>query len=125
MYERPMKEFLNKFTMWGRRQEKIDDAFRNACEDIFKNTIDVVFASIGSRAFRPERAINAAMLDSVVVGLARRLQDDRPIDHAKLVDTYNSLLADPAYLKLISQSTSDEKNVEDRVKTATKAFASI
>ena len=121
-YSRPMAEFLNKFTMWGRRSEAVT---LHEWASIFRGTISVVYDVIGPRAFRPERALNAAVFDSVMVGLTRRLQKPDAIDPERLRDAYSGLLKNTEYLRLVSQSTSDEANVSDRIKAATQAFAEI
>lgn len=119
-YERPMNEFLNQYTIWARRR---NDEFRIECKTLFTDTIDVIFDSVGSRAFRPERAINAAVFDSVMVGLARRLAQGRPVDSESVRFQYQALLTDETFVQLVSQSTSDERNVESRLKMATAAFS--
>jgi uncharacterized protein with ParB-like and HNH nuclease domain len=121
-YERPMKEFLNKFSQAHR---KADDAFLEAARVEFTNTIDLVFESIGPKAFRPIGAINAAVFDSVMVGLARRLDSSKIDDPQRVRDAYFQLLEDHEYQSLISQSTSDENNVKVRIKTATDKFSQI
>ncbi|MEW6496287.1 MAG: DUF262 domain-containing protein [Cyanobacteriota bacterium] len=121
-YERPMVEFINKFTK-KHRQEKPE--FINRCKSLFINTIDTIQESIGNQAFRPERAINAAVFDSVMVGLARRLEQNSVVDHAKLRDAYQQLVQNHEYAELVSQSTADEKNVASRIKIATDYFKSI
>ena len=69
--------------------------------------------------------INAAVFDSFMVGLARRLGKGE-ISNLKLVKKeYEKLLTDKDYLKAISQSTSDDKNVEYRLQEVTKRLAII
>jgi hypothetical protein len=121
-YQRPMTEFLNLFTIWGRKQD-VDT--RENFERVFKETIDVVMESIGSRAFRPERAFNAAAFDSIMVGIARRLQVSKEVDLAQLNARYDELLADKTYLNLIAQATANEENVSARLKVATEKFANL
>jgi hypothetical protein len=114
-YERPMNEFLNKYTLWSRQQ---NDEFLLGCRNLFTQTIDVVYDAIGPRAFRPERAFNAAVFDSVMVALARIGAVGGLRDSEYLRDKYQRLLSDPSYLQSVSQSTSDEKNVQSRLTTA-------
>jgi hypothetical protein len=121
-YTRPMKEFLNKFAM---KQRKATPAFLNECESLFTDTIGAIYESIGTKAFRPERALNAAVFDSVMVGLARRLKKHSKIDSKSLKNAYDKLLADETYINAISQSTSDDKNVEFRLGEVSKRFAEI
>ncbi len=118
-YSRPMSEFLNRFAMWGRKQSESQWAeYRN----IFHEAIDTVFEALGSRAFRPERALNAAVFDSVMVGIATRLSTKAPVDSGRIHSIYTALLSDKPYLVLISQSTSDEKNVEARLQMTVDRF---
>jgi uncharacterized protein with ParB-like and HNH nuclease domain len=121
-YERPMKEFLNKFSQSHR---KADESFLKAAQNEFTNTIDVVFKSVGPRAFRPIGPINAAVFDSVMVGLARRLDNAKLPDPPNVKDAYFQLLEDLEYQALVSQSTSDENNVRLRIKKATEKFSQI
>jgi hypothetical protein len=121
-YERPMKEFLNKFSQAHR---KADGDFLAAAQHEFTDTIDVVFKSIGPRAFRPIGPINAAVFDSVMVGLARRLDVSTIDDPQSVKEAYSQLLDDPEYQALVSQSTSDENNVRVRIKKAVDTFSQI
>jgi uncharacterized protein with ParB-like and HNH nuclease domain len=121
-YERPMNEFLNKFSS---KHKQADEQFLDESHRLFTNTIDVIWHSIGKQAFRPISTINAATFDSVMVGLARRISKGPVEDYAKVKIAYDELLADPEYIRLISQSTSDESNVISRLNKAIDKFDSI
>lgn len=121
-YERPMNEFLNRFTD---RHRKPDAEFLSMCQSLFISTIDVIWQSIGARAFRLVRGINAAVFDSVMVGLARRLQEGVIDDIERVREAYDNLLADPEYVELVSQSTSDERNVASRLGKAIEQFSRV
>lgn len=120
-YERPMKDFLNIF---AKRHICARDEFIDSCESIFVKTIEKIDSSI-EKPFRPERALNAAVFDSVMVGLAGKLASERDASEEKINSSYNSLLKDTEYQKLIGSSTSDEKNVERRIEIARNYFAEI
>ncbi len=122
-YEKPMHEFLNKFSQ--KQKRKANDTFLIECRKIFTNTIDVIRQSIGNKAFRPIAGINAAVFDSVMVGLARRIKKAPVEDYEKVKKAYDDLLTDTEYLKLVSQSTSDENNIATRLKKATEKFTGI
>lgn len=121
-YAKPMSEFLNKFSKKNRNPNQV---FMNQCELLFVRTIRVIQQAIGNEAFRPERALNAAVFDSVMVGLAKRLESgvDVPVETVKT--TYSTLLADPDFKAAISNSTSDVNNVSKRLDLAIARFASI
>lgn len=118
-YEKPMVEFLNKFALRYRTDttEFLDNAAR-----VFQETIDVVWHAFGAEAFRPERSLNAAVFDSVMVGVAFRLRKG-PIDNLEgLHRTYSALFEDRDYRDAISQSTSNETSVATRINKAIEAF---
>lgn len=121
-YERPMNEFLNKFSG---KYKHADATFLTQAESIFKTTINIIAETVGRKAFRPTSTINAAAFDSVTVGLARRLNLGPITDPMNVKAAYDELLADANYLALISQSTSDENNVQARIALATEKFAVI
>lgn len=121
-YSRPMSTFLNKFTAEMNNApadelEKLATAFRTA--------IQLIDEGVGGSAFRPVRAFNAAVYDSVMVGLARRLEH-APVPSAKDVqNAYDRLLTDPEFTRRWERSTADEEFVRQRIQLAEKAFGAI
>lgn len=118
-YQRPMNEFLNKFSNSNRRAT---EDFRNSARACFTRTVDVAWDSVGSKAFRPVSTINAAVFDSVMFGIAKRLDVGSSPKSELIREGYDQLMGDAVYLSLISQSTSDENNVKNRLAMAVKAF---
>jgi uncharacterized protein with ParB-like and HNH nuclease domain len=123
-YAEPMKEFLNKFSQKSRTA---DEKFFTQARKVFTSTIDVVFESIGKKAFKPIRTLNAAVFDSAMVGLARGLEHQpiSAIDFTKVRQAYEELLADTKYRELISRSTGNVSNVEERFRIACEKFSNI
>jgi hypothetical protein len=119
-YERPMAEFINKFT---KRHQKADDAFLAAASSIFQQTITAYHRGLGREAFRPGRTLNAAIFDSAMVGLARRLASDPTLSDDAIAERYRALVADKDYAEATSRSTSDEAFVRTRLRKATEFFA--
>ncbi|MDA2934974.1 DUF262 domain-containing protein [Acidobacteria bacterium AH-259-D05] len=121
-YQRPMKEFLNDYAAKNRNLQV------NSREEIqftFTNTIDVVNRFLGGNAFRPVRALNAAVFDSVTTATAHRLDKGPLTDKDGYIRAYRSLLKDQSYLTAVLTSTADEKNVQNRLLLATSAFADV
>jgi len=121
-YQRPMEKFLNDF-MASHRRVKPDNAeeFRR----VFTETIGMISTAIGRHAFRSKRALNAAIFDAVMVGVARRLADG-PIDGPKgLLRAYEGLLKKEAFQLTSTRSTADVDFVRRRLSLATNAFAKI
>lgn len=121
-YERPMNEFLNNFLTLHR---KLDKRSGSEFQKVFCEAIDVCSKTLGKKAFRPERAINAAVFDSVLVGLARRLQKGPIQNLAEFTKQYNVLLAKKEYQESYLRSTADEERVSTRIKLATEAFEKL
>jgi hypothetical protein len=121
-YARPMKNFLNRYMASNQRLKRQS---HKELVGIFQETTLVIAKAIGVRAFRPVRAINAAVVDSIMTGIARRLAHGPIKDKKQLVRQYDRLLSNKKYLKAVETATSDEPNVNTRLTLATKAFASV
>lgn len=119
-YESPLKSFLSHFL---EEHREIESSFGDALSKTFSNTIMRINSSIGSKAFRPRTAINAACYDSIMVGLAIRLQKNKPILDKEIKTIYNLLLENTEYLTLISDTTSAQKNVQSRMEISIRAFS--
>lgn len=121
-YRAPMKDFLNRYMGANR------DLSRQSIEMLrsaFEGTVRILATHIGKRAFRPKRAVNAAVVDSLMIGVSRRLADGAITDPPAFEAAYDSLLTDPAYLSAVETGTSQEANVSTRLRLATAAFATI
>lgn len=121
-YEKPMKEFLNRY-MAANRNLRLQSG--DQLTKIFSDTVRVVDDALGRRAFRPVRGLNAAVFDSVMVGLARRLEHGDMSDIKGFTRCYRSLLSIEEFEERTQKSTADEISVERRLEMATKAFADL
>lgn len=118
-YERPVKTFLNHYL--GRNRDRVDDDLFA----LFAESAETIESTIGGRAFRPVRPLNAAVVDSVMVGIMRRLQAGPVTDSAALASAYDNLIADDSYTGATASSTAAEESVEKRITLATDAFSSV
>jgi len=122
-YARPMKDFLNRYAAANRDFQL---QHKDEIEGIFKKTVTTTVSGIGQKAFRLKTAINAAVFDSVMVGLARRLQSKGNVTNtAELQQAYELLLKNDAYLATVTRATADEESVKKRIQMATEAFADV
>lgn len=121
-YERPIKEFLNKYMAANRYLQQHD---AETLRTKFTMSIDVISESLGAQAFRRERTLNAAIFDAVMVGLTRRLEKGSLTAVSKFPSTYKSLLTNSEFLAVTQTGTSDAPNVQKRIDLATKAFSSL
>ena len=122
-YGRPMKGFLNAYL--GHRR-KPSDALKTEYRDLFTATADAILQGVGPKAFKPQNSVNAAVVDAVMVGVARRIRARGPIKKTgSLKRAYTRLLDNKRFLFAISRATADEENVQTRLAMASKAFATV
>ena len=120
-YTESMAEFLNTFTQTNRNP---DESWLDTTADLFKRVISTFHRATEKRTFRLDQAqsVNAAVFDSMSIGLATRLRD-REIHHDKVRDVHDSLVHNEQYLGSVTQATSNRESVRTRMKLAVSAFA--
>lgn len=118
-YSSPMKGFLNKYMSTNKDLQKQDEV---QLRSIFEPIVEQVNRALGKKAFRPARALNAAVFDSVMVALATRIASGKPIDDAGIVSAYDGLLSDAAYRDATTHATANEDTVRFRLTSAMRAF---
>ena len=122
-YERPMAVFLTKFTeaMNNETPEKLDSLRRS-----FEDASDLCWEALNGGAFRPVRALNAAVLESVMSEVARRLRQSTPVPSAISVkEAYDNLISSDEYRSGWERATADEENVKTRIELARLAFSNL
>jgi hypothetical protein len=117
-----MKGFLNSFMSEHRN---LDGDFGRDAEGMFKYTINFVYETIGKRAFKLSRVLNAALFDSIMVGLARRLRNGEIKNRSAFISTYDELLRYADFREMAERATANEENVYKRIMIATHAFADL
>lgn len=120
-YSRPMNVFLNKFVQ---KSNKLSDKELEAYKIIFINTMNIINKSIGKRAFRLVRNINAAVMDAVMVGIAKNADSylNERFDGDHITKAYDALLENAEFRKSCERATADEDNVRVRTSLAISAF---
>ncbi len=120
-YERPMSEFLNIYTEKHKSMESVQ---LDGLVKVFEETMSMILKALGDKAFRLERNFNAAVFDSVAVGVARRLSCQQPKPTpGELKSAYDALMLDDDYREAVSRSTADNAFVERRIRLSTEAFS--
>lgn len=119
-YKSPMKEFLNRYMATNRTLSKQD---ADELKGIFTETSSAILEALGDDAFRPERAVNAALVDALMVGVGVAIQGDG-IDHGKINEARAALLNDKEFVDAISTGTSQKPKVDLRIKRAIAAIGS-
>ena len=122
-YKGPMRNFLNRFT---EKHRNVADPLTSEFRKVFVDTIHTVYGAIGHWAFRPlSPTLNAAVFDSVMVGVAKRLDCGPISDSQELKNAYEKLLTDSTFMSGYRGSTSDVGNVRARFTSAHSAFREI
>lgn len=119
-YARPVKTYLNHYLAKNRNRTDVE-----SLKGIFLHAVEVINEKIGSKAFRPVRPLNAAVLDAIMVGVMRRVQRGSVESEDDLLAAYRSLIDDVTFSAATTSSTAAEDSVEDRLRLATEAFASV
>lgn len=122
-YKRPMKDFLNRYMAANQNLQREP---AEVLVPLFEDTVQAVRTGIGVRAFRPfGGAVNAAVLDAVMYGVAARLCA-RPLpDPTALSPPYDNLLRNDDFVSAVTKSTADEESVRTRLNESKKAFAAV
>ncbi len=121
-YSESMKDFLNKYMASNRNLEKQRGA---EIAPLFRNTTAILDTAAGMDAFRPDKRLNAAVVDSVLTGVAKR-QAQGPIeDRVEVRRKLKELFSNPDYIAAVKTGTSQKVKVMARMQLATQAFADI
>lgn len=108
-YQKPLKEFLNKF---NNKNKNLSDEEIDNLSFLFKKTTDLILDKFGKIAFRPDRVFNAAAFEVLMVGIAKRINEN--INYEKLSKEINSLYKNQEFVDSITRATSDDKVIELR-----------
>ena len=114
-YKKPMKAFLNQYMQTNR---KLNSCLQETLTQQFVGTVDRVHASLGSKPFRPQRAMNVAVFDAVMVAILE-CPDACP---DRILTAYQGLIADENFMNMSSDATTNEANVHGRIELAKKSI---
>lgn len=122
-YARPMKGFLSGYMA---RRRQLSNQVQAEFREVFSQTTDAILRGVGAKAFKPRGALNAALVDALMVGVARRIKERGPITKPRtLKAAYTTLLRKDNFLNAISRATADEENVKQRIQLATTGLARV
>lgn len=116
-YFRPMARFLNNFMQ---KHQNISAQNQESMVGLFESTVSTIHNRIGVRAFKPQIAVNAAVMDAIMVGVARRLQNGEI--KGSLIAKHDELLNNAEFIDSFSGGTSDTDKVIKRLKLGIDMF---
>ena len=98
-YTGNMKSFLNSFLDENRNFEIVD---KETISKVFTKTINIITTNIGGELFRLKKGpINLAILDSVFVGIANTILNDKSIDQTKIKENLESIINSKVFQETI------------------------
>ena len=118
-----LKNFLNLFMKINKDLSK--NLTSQELSETFNATIEIAAKYIGDTAFKRGTTINAAIFESVMVGIAKRLKQNTPIDGDKVLQIYDKLMRDQEYIEATSMDTASVNSVNTRLNKAIQYFATI
>lgn len=121
-YRQPMKGFLNNFMA---KYQNLNVTKETEMSNVFSSVIKLIFQSIGSKAFKVPRVLNAAIFDSVMVGLATRIKRGAISNPGDITSKYESLISSTDFRSVAEKATANEENVELRIRLAVQAFDQV
>lgn len=125
-YRSPMKVFLNRYMATNRALQRQS---QKELSNLFTQTVAAIRKGIGPKAFRPIRAVNAAVVDSLMTAVARRISEKGPItkksQFTQLNKQFETLLNTKGYKDAIETGTSQEANVQTRLRLANEAIQGV
>jgi hypothetical protein len=121
-YKRPMKSFLNEF-MSAHRTPTFQDL--NNYRSVFKDVARIANLYLTPKAFRPEKVLNVALTDAILVGLGKRMLAGPLKEPEQVSAAHTRLLSDQQFVDAYKKTTTDETNLKTRTYKATEAFAKV
>lgn len=121
-YERPMKQFLNRFMEENRNPT---DSRREDFRQVFAKTVREVAEVLGAGALRPEKSLNVAVADATLVGLAHRLDRGPIVDKEQLKLAHQRLLSVFEHEQLYRTGTTDKGKLERRLELARAEYEAV
>jgi hypothetical protein len=121
-YRRPLRNFLDTFMA---RNKILTEATKQQFTAEFEKTIGLAFQALGEKAFRPEKTLNVAVFDAVMVGLAKRIKRGPISDQGSIARKYELLLTDQTFIEAFKRSTADEQQIKTRLTKAIEQFDSV
>lgn len=121
-YRAPMRDFLNEFV--ADEGHIVTTAVLDELTTLFKLSIEAINKAMGKAAFRPVRALNAAVFEAVTVGMAERIRSNKaPPSLEAVAKKYNDLLLNLDFMKACDSATATEESVKTRQRLAVEAFS--
>ena len=113
-YSGDMKEFLNRFMLGNRT---LDNIHHNELEKLFSNTIEIIYKTLGSDAFKISKQFNTALYEVVMLTISKL---GNIINENKITKWHEELKENYDFKTLIQARTTNRESLLRRVEFAKK-----
>jgi len=123
-YKRNMKDFINQYMSKNRNlQKQSEGEIRKA----FIPTIEIIYKSLGNKAFRLEKRFVSTIFESVMIAIARRLDRSEIKDIEGLRSWYELLVEDREFrgVSMKIRNLTSKDNFQKRISIAASLLAEV
>lgn len=118
-YKKGLKHLLNSFMSQNRDLRRYSGELLTR---LFVDSVNIIVNAKGKDSFKRGSVVNAALFDSIMIGVAKRLQtSEMTVEECR--EKYDELVIDPEFIEYTTRSTADEKPLKERIKIAIKKFS--
>ena len=121
-YSKPLKQFLNDYM---EEHAEPEDSWLDEHREVFLRTVSCAARHLPRESFRPERSLNVAVTDAILIGLASRLERGRISDTEQLGNAAVELSRQQDFREVTDRSTTEAASISSRIRQATEAFNSV
>lgn len=118
-YKKGLKHLLNSFMSDNRNLQYYN---REQLSALFVDSINLIVEAKGNEAFRRGPAVNAALFDSIMIGVASRLQNAE-MTVEECCANYDLLIGNDDFINYTTDSTADEKPLKERIRLSIEQFS--
>ena len=118
-YSKPLRQFLNDYM---EEHAKPDDSWLEQHREVFLRTVSCAARHLPRESFRPERSLNVAVTDALLIGLSKRIEQGEIMDPEQLGNTAKELLRKKNFREVTDRSTTEAASIASRIGQTTEAF---
>ena len=118
-YSKPLRQFLNDYM---EEHAKPDDSWLEQHREVFLRTVSCAARHLPRESFRPERSLNVAVTDALLIGLSKRIEQGEIMDPEQLGNIAIELLRKKDFREVTDRSTTEAASIVSRIGQATEAF---
>lgn len=121
-YAKPLKQFLNDYM---EEHAEPEDSWLEEHREVFLRTVSCAARHLPRESFRPERSLNVAVTDAILIGLDRRLERGEIIMPEQLGSAALGLSRQQGFRDVTDRSTTEAASISSRIRLATEAFDKV